>query len=75
VIVRDTGCGIPESELPHIFRRLYSYPANMGTGIGLAFCRDTLEAMGATISCRSAHRFYTEFTIRFPKAARIHPAD
>jgi signal transduction histidine kinase len=75
VIVRDTGCGIPESELPHIFRRLYSYPANMGTGIGLAFCRDTLEAMGATISCRSGHRVYTEFTIRFPRAARIHPAD
>ena len=67
VIFRDTGCGIPKSELPHIFRRLYSYPANMGTGIGLAFCRDTLEAMGATITCRSEIHTYTEFTITFPK--------
>jgi two-component system, CAI-1 autoinducer sensor kinase/phosphatase CqsS len=70
MIFRDTGCGIPAAELPYIFRRLYSYPANMGTGIGLAFCRDTLEALGATIGCSSEQGLYTEFVIRFPSARK-----
>jgi signal transduction histidine kinase len=74
IVFRDTGCGIPETELPHIFRRLYSYPPNMGTGIGLAFCRDTLEASGATITCRSELGVYTELVIRFPDAASCMPA-
>jgi two-component system CAI-1 autoinducer sensor kinase/phosphatase CqsS len=63
---RDTGCGIPAKELPHIFRRFYTYPPNAGTGIGLAFCRDTLEAWGAKITCRSEQDAYTEFAIQFP---------
>lgn len=38
--VRDTGCGIPEKELPHIFERFYRVSStvgrtNEGTGIGL----------------------------------------
>lgn len=38
--VRDTGCGIPEKEMPHIFERFYrasrsSGRTNEGTGIGL----------------------------------------
>lgn len=38
--VRDTGLGIPESSLPHIFDRFYRVPENnrsaAGTGLGLA---------------------------------------
>jgi signal transduction histidine kinase len=70
LVFRDTGCGIPEAELPHIFRRLYSYPSDMGTGIGLAFCRDTLEALGATIACHSELGRYTEFLIKFSVARK-----
>jgi two-component system CAI-1 autoinducer sensor kinase/phosphatase CqsS len=68
LIVHDTGCGIPARELPCIFRRFYAYPPNAGTGIGLAFCRETLEIWGATIRCRSEEGQYTEFIIHFPAA-------
>jgi len=64
--IRDTGCGIPSSQLPSIFKRFYSYPPADGTGIGLAFCRDTLASWGAKISCDSEEGNYTEFVIQFP---------
>jgi signal transduction histidine kinase len=64
--IRDTGCGIPAAQLPSIFKRFYSYPPADGTGIGLAFCHDTLALWGAKISCTSEEGNYTEFIIEFP---------
>jgi signal transduction histidine kinase len=66
--IRDTGCGIPSTQLPSIFKRFYSYPPTDGTGIGLAFCRDTLALWGAQINCTSEEGNYTEFVIQFPLA-------
>jgi two-component system CAI-1 autoinducer sensor kinase/phosphatase CqsS len=63
--IRDTGCGIPSGQLPNIFKRFHSYPPADGTGIGLAFCRDTLTSWGAEISCQSEEGMYTEFVIQF----------
>lgn len=73
LIIRDTGCGIPPDQLPHIFKRFHSYPPADGTGIGLAFCRDTLTSWGAEIGCQSEDGIYTEFVIQFlpPVAAPI----
>ena len=68
LIVRDTGCGIPRSRLPHIFTRFYSYPAADGTGIGLAFCKATLAYWGAKITCKAEEHLYTEFIIQFQHA-------
>ena len=70
LIVRDTGCGIPRSQLPHIFTRFYSYPAADGTGIGLAFCKATLGYWGAKITCKSEEHLYTEFIIQFQHARK-----
>jgi signal transduction histidine kinase len=63
--IRDTGCGIPSTQLPNIFKRFHSYPPADGTGIGLAFCRDTLTSWGAEISCQSEEGIYTEIVIQF----------
>jgi two-component system CAI-1 autoinducer sensor kinase/phosphatase CqsS len=68
MVFRDTGCGIPEAALSRVFQRFYAYPRNSSTGIGLAFCRDTLGAWGASITCRSEEGIYTEFIIQFPDA-------
>ena len=65
ISVRDTGSGIPQSQLPHIFTRFHSYPAHEGTGIGLAFCRETLASWGANIECRSEENLFTEFVMTF----------
>ena len=65
LIVHDSGCGIASKNLPNIFNRFWSYPPTEGTGIGLAFCRETLARWDAEISCRSKEGEYTEFVLQF----------
>ncbi|MDD2542698.1 MAG: HAMP domain-containing sensor histidine kinase, partial [Desulfuromonadaceae bacterium] len=50
--VRDTGHGIPEADLEHIWERYYksdkSYKRDViGTGLGLSIVKGILEAHGA----------------------------
>ena len=63
----DTGCGIAAPRLPHIFKRFYSYPANSGSGIGLALCKEIVDAWKANIHCVSREWAYTIFVIEFPQ--------
>ncbi|OQA32794.1 MAG: CAI-1 autoinducer sensor kinase/phosphatase CqsS [Betaproteobacteria bacterium ADurb.Bin341] len=68
---RDTGSGIPPDVLPHIFKRFYSSrsvgESLLGSGIGLAFCQDVLQAFGGKIECFSESGQYTEFVLTFPE--------
>ncbi len=64
---RDNGCGIAEDILPRIFDDYFSYrPNGQGTGLGLAFCRDSLLCMNGDIDCRSVAGQYTHFILRLP---------
>lgn len=63
----DTGCGIPAPQLPLIFQRFYSYPPNSGSGIGLALCKEIIDAWHARIVCKSRELAYTMFVLEFPK--------
>lgn len=65
----DTGCGIAARHLPLIFRRFYSYPAHNGSGIGLALCKDIVEAWGASIRCVARESAYAIFILEFPQPA------
>jgi signal transduction histidine kinase len=72
--VRDTGPGIPERELPHIFERFFRGLASQktnspGTGLGLAICKEIIERMGGHITVDSQVGQGTEFT------AWLQPAD
>lgn len=66
----DTGCGIDTMRLPRIFKRFYAYPEHSGTGIGLAFCKEVLEAWGAHIHCLSRFNSHTIFVLEFPPIAQ-----
>lgn len=74
LLLMDTGCGIPARQLPFIFERFYSYPANTGAGIGLALCKDILQAWHGRIRCRSREQRYTVFALEFPPARRAADA-
>jgi signal transduction histidine kinase/DNA-binding response OmpR family regulator/sugar lactone lactonase YvrE len=70
--VKDTGTGIPESELDNIFKRFYhidSYKKEVGTGIGLSLVKELVELQGGTISVSSTYaekNHGTTFTVFLP---------
>jgi signal transduction histidine kinase len=71
LIFIDTGAGIAPDILPHIFTRFYTSSSTtddvtLGTGIGLAFCQDVMQAIGGSITCSSVQGEYTEFVLTFP---------
>ncbi len=68
VAVKDTGCGIPSEELPHIFRRFYVGEKNRetGTGLGLYIVSCIMAELGGTISAQSTIGEGTTFTMEFP---------
>ena len=67
--VADTGCGIPEAELPLIFRRFYVGANNRetGTGLGLYIVHSIVTELGGTISVQSTVGEGTRFLMDFPQ--------
>jgi signal transduction histidine kinase len=58
VVVQDFGCGIPESELPHIFERFHRGDpsrarATGGFGLGLTIAKSVVDAYNGTIGADS----------------------
>jgi signal transduction histidine kinase len=69
VEVADTGPGIPEDELPHVFEELYRGQGARGTegsGLGLALVRAIVERHGGTVIVRSREGEGTVFTLHLP---------
>lgn len=69
--VTNTGPGIPEEQLPHIFDRFYqgseaSVTGEPGTGIGLALAKELVELHKGRISVSSIANKTTTFSILFP---------
>lgn len=69
ITVEDTGCGIPEEELPLIFRRFYVGANNRetGTGLGLYIVHSIVTELGGRISVRSTVGKGTIFLMDFPQ--------
>jgi signal transduction histidine kinase/CheY-like chemotaxis protein/AraC-like DNA-binding protein/streptogramin lyase len=77
ISVTDTGIGIPEANLPHVFDRFYQVDGSStrpgeGTGIGLAHAQELVKLMGGEISVESStsplgdRGAGTTFTVRLP---------
>jgi len=68
--VSDTGCGIRDEELPHVFERFYrADPARTpgtGIGLGLAIARTIVEAHHGRIEALSAGETGTIFRVVLP---------
>ena len=59
VTVRDSGLGIPEAFLPHLFepfKQAQTRGAERGTGLGLAIIRQLLQKMEGTITVESKYQ-------------------
>jgi two-component system, OmpR family, sensor kinase len=71
ISVSDTGIGIPEEHLPHIFDRFYRVDRGRsralgGTGLGLAIVRQVVEAHGGHVRVRSIPNIGSTFTVFLP---------
>ncbi len=70
---RDSGPGIPITVLPQVFSRFFSWSGSeendVGTGVGLAFCKSVVECFGGHIVCHSELNEFTEFVIVLPVIA------
>ena len=71
IVVKDTGIGIYEKEIPHIFERFYRCDpsrSEAGIGLGLSFARAIARAHGGDISVFSKPEQGSTFTVTFPGA-------
>ncbi len=67
VETRDTGPGIPESELARVFDPFYTTkPTGKGTGLGLSICYGIINKMGGELKVSSELGQGTTFTIVLP---------
>lgn len=67
IVVSDSGPGISESDLPHIFTPFFSRSG--GTGLGLALAAQIVKAHRGTIEAASQPGHGATFTIRLPASA------
>ena len=69
--VTDTGIGIPEDALPHLFEEFYRAPnakaqVKQGTGLGLVIAKDIVSRYGGTIGVSSTLNQGTTFSVVLP---------
>lgn len=79
LVVRDTGVGMPEHELPRIFERFHRIEgargrSHEGIGIGLALVDELVKIHGGTIRVESAPDLGSTFTISVPLGTAHLPA-
>lgn len=71
VKIEDTGCGIPEKDLPFVFERFFRVDRARsremgGTGLGLAIVRETIEAHGGKVWVESKEGEGSTFYFTLP---------
>ncbi|MGD8807811.1 MAG: ATP-binding protein, partial [Chloroflexota bacterium] len=72
VSVSDTGRGISQAEISHIFEPFYTTKApGEGTGLGLATCQQIVNQHGGKIHVTSRAGEGTQFVIHLPQHAKI----
>lgn len=73
IYFRDNGPGIPTNKLDGIFGAFSTSGKKDGTGLGLAFCKRSMQAINGDILCNSEEGKFTEFVLEFPKVEnKIH---
>ncbi|MDZ7346573.1 MAG: response regulator, partial [candidate division KSB1 bacterium] len=80
IVVADTGIGIPQDRLEHIFERFYTveHPGRLyydSIGVGLDLTREIVELHKGTIQVHSIEQQGSTFTVRIPIDRRAFAAD
>jgi len=78
--VRDTGTGIPESDIPRLFERFHRVQGARGrsyegSGIGLAFVQELVRLHGGGVRVESELNHGSRFIVSIPLGKAHLPAD
>jgi PAS domain S-box-containing protein len=78
--VSDTGIGVSEDELPHLFERFHRVEGaqgrtHEGTGIGLALVQELVKFHHGTITVASKEGTGTTFSVTIPKGKDHLPSE
>jgi len=77
IAVQDTGMGIPEESIPHLFQKFYRVREHegkaSGTGLGLSICKQIVQGHNGRIEVKSKMSVGTSFTVYLPRAPRTIP--
>lgn len=78
IAVSDTGIGIFEKDLPHIFKRFYrgdSSRSQAGTGLGLSLAQAVAVRHGGTLAVASSPGKGSVFTVTLPRRPHLRRPD
>jgi signal transduction histidine kinase len=77
ICVQDTGMGIPEDSLPHLFQKFYRVREHegkaSGTGLGLSISKQIVQGHNGRIEVKSKMGVGTSFTVFLPRSPRTLP--
>ncbi|WP_199296097.1 ATP-binding protein [Trichocoleus sp. FACHB-591] len=78
--IRDTGIGIPATEIPHLFERFHRVKGAQGrsfegSGIGLSLVQELVKLHGGAIAVESIEGQGTCFTVSIPTGAAHLPPE
>jgi two-component system CAI-1 autoinducer sensor kinase/phosphatase CqsS len=71
VIVENNGPGVPNNKIKNLFEPFYTSGKKEGTGLGLDFCKKTMESFDGKIECESEVGKFTKFILNFPKISDV----
>jgi signal transduction histidine kinase len=77
ITIRDTGVGIPEASLPHLFEKFYRVHETegkaAGAGLGLSICKDIVQGHGGRMEVQSKPGVETSFSVILPRSGKTRP--
>ena len=77
ITVQDTGVGIPEESIPHLFEKFYRVREHegkaSGTGLGLSISKQIIQGHNGRIEVKSKMGVGTSFTLHVPRTTRTMP--
>ena len=70
-VIRNSGDGIPEKDIPHVFEKFYKSDKSRSNhknslGLGLYICKTVAELHNGSIKVESVEGEYTQFTLSLP---------
>jgi two-component system phosphate regulon sensor histidine kinase PhoR len=77
ITIQDTGVGIPEESIPHLFEKFYRVREHEGkaggTGLGLSISKQIIQGHNGRIEVKSKMGVGTSFTMFIPRSTRTIP--